>query len=718
MAKKAKAVYAPGELDRVRGKLGNIDNAEAKRVAQILGGEVGYERSQIPESGKPKRRSRNETVELVVGGKGGRGRRPSRRIDISGGMDDGDTVLSQVLDNEKPEDPADDPSVQLKTSYFERVKMDRYAAQPEFDIKNSAQVLVSVFSFFSEPPDYVNPRFVTRRMNDYYQKIEQLVASTRTLFPRNNIKRNDRMKKTSPFVYSILDAIRYWNIERIDSDMAKIQAHPRTARIAEFADILRAVYKPLFILEQLDMEAHIKNSYKLLYKILYIESPMNAKEKYQGLIRTALAALADIRRDVGFCLYPLLMKLVSDRWLPYERFFIDRRRRYMSFLGVTSQEQIAAVDMNAQQVEGDIETLQADAEEQEQTNTEAAGSAEAPENPETAKPAEPEEDISEPEAAARKAQEAAKEFDRKALDRGRTALEALFPKAGWENIEDFPDLYPYFADTYTLKKGYELIAPADPLQQIAILMHILEDLFFGLRYVRFGSITGSDGNLVDVENYLGDIINNWRRYLDDSFIKEYLPRLVEYCRILENASESRTSVYAKKIVNELHWVKRLYFLPYYKFESLGPPPFQKQDASPVYTQIRQLRKYLTSVAVGIEQGTRQGGAETRAACDGINNPWEPYNFEVPNPISRRLDMMLAPKKRNNASLIFFSLAAATVLDYLVNNESSWAYGPRPGPLFRSINNEGITPMFGVEKKYDAEQIFKEALKRREQRSKP
>ncbi|GHV94290.1 hypothetical protein AGMMS50293_06100 [Spirochaetia bacterium] len=698
MANKPKAIYEPGELDKVRNKLGDIDEFEAKRVAQLLGGEVGYERSKTPDPGKPVKRTRHETVELVVDGR--KGKRPNRRIDLAAGDDEND--LSKPVSRVKPGDSADDPSVLLKTSYFERVKMDRYAGQTEFDIKTSPQVLVSILSLFSEPPDYVNSRFVNKRMDEYYRKIEQLVTCTRNLFPRHNSKRNDRMKKTSPFVYTVLDTIRNWDIERIASDMAKIQAHPRSAKTSEFTEILKAVYKPLFLLENLDMDTHIKGAYKLLYKILYIESPMNAKEKYQDLIRNAIASLAEIRRDVHFCLYPLLMKLISDRWLPYERLFIDRQRRFMAFLSVTDHDQIPAVDLSPQQVEsGDVDALKADMQKEQEEALEAENQEE-------------QEDPDDPKVIARKAQEATRESERKALDRGLAALEALFPKAGWNKLEDFPDLYPYFADTYTLRRGYELIAPTDPLQQISILMNILEDLFFGLRYVTFGTAAGLDENPVETDDYLGDIVNNWHRYMDDSFVKEYLPRLSEFCRILENSSESRTSVYARKIVNELHWVKRLYFLPYYKFESLGPPPFQKQDTTPIYSEIRMLRKHLTSIAMGIEQGTRQGGAEAKAPCEGIANPWEPYNFEVPNPVSRRLDALLAPGKRNNASLIFFSLSAAAVLDYLVNNENSWAYGNRPGPLFRSINGEGVTPMFGVEKKLDADHIFKEAMKKREQ----
>jgi hypothetical protein len=190
-----------------------------------------------------------------------------------------------------------------------------------------------------------------------------------------------------------------------------------------------------------------------------------------------------------------------------------------------------------------------------------------------------------------------------------------------------------------------------------------------------------------------------------------LPRLNEYCRILENSSESRTTPYAKKVLNELHWIKRLYFLPYYRFESLGPPPFQKQDVTPVYSKIRVLRQFFTSVAMGIEQGTRNGGAEAKAFCEGINNPWDQYKFEVPNPVSKRMDMLMPPGKRNNASLIFFSLSAIAVLDCIINDENSWSYGGRPGPLFRSVKSEGIIPQFGVEDKLDAEKIFKDSLKK-------
>jgi hypothetical protein len=686
-----KGIYAPGELGRLRKNLGVTDNDEAKRMAQLLGGEVGTERSLEDNSLK---NSKNTLV-------GGKGNKRIRRVDVAS-EDDNNGKFK--LKKSGPY-PGDDPSVPARLSYSERVKIDQFSGQLVFEIKTSMQVLTSIFSFFKEPVDYVNPRFVTSRMNEYFNKIERLVNAARSLFPINNKKRNNQLKRASPFVYAVLDTIRSWDIETLSKNIAGLQAHPRTVKITDFAEVMRGIYRPMFIIEELSLE-NIKSAFKLIYKVLYIESPMEAKEKYQDVIRNIIASIVDIRRNVLFGLYPVVMKMISDRFIIYERFFTERRRRFMAFLSITETEQLSAADLSPQQLENvDTEALQNSLKDDEtDTNNE--------ENPDenAAHGENEEEDPNDPKVIERKAREEQARAEQKALEQGRSAMNVLFPKAGWDKLEEYPDLYPYFADIYSMRHGYELLAPSDPVQQVSVLLHILDDLFIGLRHANFGTIKGPDGNEIKLYDELAEILNNWRRYIEDSFSRDYLPRLTEYCRILENSRDSRSS-YARKNLNELHWIKRLYFLPYYKFESIGPPPFPKNDIVPIYSEIRKLRKFLTVIAVGIEQGMRAGGAAVKAPCIGINNPWGPYNFQVPNPISKRMDMMLPPDKRINATLVFFSLSAVSLLDYIINNENSWAYGSRPGPLFRSVNNEGIIPLFGIDEKLDADKIFKESLKR-------
>jgi hypothetical protein len=692
-----KGIYAPGELSRVREKLGVTDILEAKKMAEVLGGEVGTEREPELDLSKVKKPfRRGEGGKSSKEGKNKRG----RKVDVAPEENTGSRFNKPKLTGPYP---GDDPTVPARLSYGERVKIDQYAGQVVFEIKSSMQVLRSIFSFFKEPVDLVNPRFVTKRMNEYYHKVERLVTSTRNLFPQNNAKRNNQLKRASIFVYKVIDVLRTWDIEHLATNIAELQAHPRAVKVTDFAEVLRGIFKPLFILDDLNIE-NLKSAFKLVYKILYIESPMDAKEKYQEMIRNIIIYIADVRRTVQFGLYPLLMKLISNRFIVYERFFIERRRRYMAFLNVNESKQLNASDLSPQQIEDlDVETLQ--------KNLSDVDDGPKEETPAAAEEDDiPLEDPNDPKVIERKAKEEAEKAERKAVDQGKAALETLFPKAGWERLDEYPDLYPYFANVYSLRGGYELIAPKDPMQQVAVIMNILDDFFIGLRYINFGIVTGPDGTQVRVIEELNDILNNWRRYIEDSFSKDYLPRLTEYCRLLENSEDSRTSPFARKTMNELHWIKRLYFLPYYKFESMGPPPFPKTDIIPVYSIIRKIRKILTAVAMGIEQGIRSGGSAAKVPCNGINNPWEKYNFQIPNPVSKRMDLRLSPDKRINATLVFFTLSSVTILDNIINNENSWAYKDRPGPLFRSVREEGISPVFGVNEKMDADKIFNDALK--------
>ncbi|MDR0668779.1 MAG: hypothetical protein LBF95_01740 [Treponema sp.] len=689
MAKKEKAIYAPGELSQVRKKLGVTDDLEAKRMAKLLGGEVGVERGTEKEA-KPGPSGKAALGDSPVGVQ-----RPKHRVELAF---DGETDLIKGVSVRRPVDPADDPLIPVKASYFERIKMDRFCALPEFKIKSAAQAFMAALSFFGDPPDLVNPSFVNKKLNVYYKTVEQLVTSVRTLFPRNNTKRNEKLKRTSPFAYSVLDTLRYWNLEKIASDIAKVQAHPRNVRITELSDILKNIYRPLFVLERLEVDEHIKESFKLLYKILYVENPVDAREKSQGLIREVLIAFNDVRRDIHYYLYPLLMKLLSDRYLAYDVFFSARRNRFMDFIGASESDQIDPAAMAAE-LKGRQEPVREGGEGEKDEQKEAEG--------------ERDEDSGASEQVERGEKEAARQKERKAMLQGVACLEALFPKAGWERLSGFPDIYPYFRDIYDLKKGYELIAPTDPLLQTVVIMRILDDMLLGLRNVQFGTVVSGASGPVRVDEDLNSIIGEWQGYINVAVEKEYLSRLIEYCRII-GQSESRTSTYAKRLLCEIHWIKRLFFLPYYKFDSPFPPPIQKKDITQVYPAIRLLRRSLTLVASGIEQANRIGGADKVIPCDGIDNPWEAYNFAIPNPVSTRLDALLPAKRRNNATLIFFSLAFSTVLDHLVNDENSWAYRERQGTPFRTVNG---LPQFGVDKAIDAEEIFKESVRRREQSEK-
>ncbi|MDR1074254.1 MAG: hypothetical protein LBL45_11380 [Treponema sp.] len=658
-------------------------------MAKILGGEVGVEREAINHAQKALSATAGKTkaggarsASKAASKTSKSSKIPSRRIEVAS---DEQSILKKPSDT-GTNDPNDDPAMPLVQNYYERLKMDRLASQPVFDIKTVPQAMMSMVSFIKRPKDLVAPIFVSKRMNEYYKTLETLVVSTRTLFPRNNTKRNEQMRKVSHFVYSTLDTIRYWNIERIAGDMAKMQARSRNVKLKDFAGIIQAIYKPLFILEDLSPEIHIKGCYKLLYRQLFIENPVEAS-RYQEVVKNTLSAFIVIRKDIRFRMYPLLMKLVSNKCLPYETFFQQRRKRIMAFINFEESEKIAPVDMLASARRAFKSGAGADS-----TTTVEQDSVES-------------------------AKRQAIAAEKNAVERGLNHLEIMFPEAGWNNLPDYPDLYPYFRGILQMTKGYELIAPTDPVHQMVILVRIIEELLIGLRSVTFTSLTDkedSEGE-ASLDEEMSAIINNWHDYIAESFDKEYISRLSEYCQALAESSDVWRSPFARRLVDEMCFAKHLYFFPHSRYtaqNSTTATTFQKKDLPSLYREVRKLRKNLSIVYGEIEKGMKAGGPEANVKCEGIANPWKPYMFHVAGPISKRLDVLLGQKKRHNASLILFTLSVTIVLDYFMNNADSWAYNPPNDVLFRSIEGKGAVPQFGVDEKIDADAIFKWKLKER------
>ncbi|MCX7949389.1 MAG: hypothetical protein N2509_04680 [Treponemataceae bacterium] len=711
MAKRPPAIYEPGELDRIRQKLGPLDPEEARQLAQKLGGEVGVEKTYVPHREQTHRKGREETVSVSV-----KGSAPRHRVEV---IEQEDETKGRRKNKKAPSSASeDDPTKTFHLSYRERVKMDRWASDVTFEIKSPIQVLFSILSVFKDPPDLVYHRFVTERMNEYYGKLEALVTAVRSLLPRNNVHRNETFRLRYPFAYQVMDTLRYWNIELITSELGRLQAHPRTVQVSDFSDILKAFYRPIILLEQLDIEHHIKPLFKILYTFLYQENPQEAQQKHQAMIRKALVNYPLVMKNIRYLLYPLLMKLLSDRWFDYDDFFKWRKNRIYHFLQIKESDRLSPPEPEdlgprepkeketesspAPEKEEDIPPLIQEPVETLQSTESSQGTAEPPSPQETAGG-----------SAEHGAAPVAAVLSR-AVQKGLDTLGHLFPGIPWQRLAEYPDLYPYFSRVFDFRRGYELMGGVHPMLHIAVLMHILEELFYGLRYVRFGIINTEHTDPARIDDTISRIITNWHEYIERILEKDYLHRLDEYNEALTTASDSRSSSFTKRLLLEINWIKRLYFLPYHTFDSFGPPPFNRNEITPIYSDVHSLKKILTLVAADIEEAIKKGGAEKQVTCSTLDNPWEPYVFQIPNPLSVRLDALLGgkkSKKKTNAALIFFTIAVVTVLDHIMNNQQSWAYSEKAAGPLRSAEeefSEGLSTLASP----DPETIFKESLKNR------
>jgi hypothetical protein len=666
---KDRAVYAPGELNTIKKRLGPVNEKDAKRMQKILGGEVGRERDSYEEEKIRKEADAAKAAAFEA------------------------QKVKHIVELPPDEDEAKKPAFRKsasrrvnKLTYSERVRMDECCGEVENGIKSPWQVFVSKISLFKAPKDKVNPYFIKVILDEYYKQIEILVTSTRLLFPRNNTARALTLKKTSPFAFSVLDTLRQWELNKISTEIAKFQRHPRDVYISEFHTILREIYKPVILLQKLAIEPYIQLAFDKLYSIIYLSNPGEA-EGLRPKITAAISAFEYIRAHITVCLYPLLMKILGDYYLPREEFFTENRAKVLDFLEISEEAIIKIPAPSA--LEDDVENTKDGAKEEVAGEEQGGGAVE---------------DVRESgeEKEARREKEAAAE---RSLDKGRHILEKLFPRSPLDGKTDGGDLFPYFAEILDLKKGTEIISPLDPSLLALVLARIVSELLFGLRSVQFNFNTNE-------EDYITPVLEEWQKTIDESFYNNYVPKLNEYAHMFETTRRNIKSQYSMNLLNDIQWMRRYYLFPLYDYKSGIPPSFSKKDIHSLHFISRQMRKILTDIAQDIDLAVKNGAPESGAVCFKIKNPWDAYEFQIDNPLSKRLNSLLPKKQQINVSLIFFTLAVCSVLDNHLNNHSSPAYSFDKDIVFRSVNNGGEEPVFWVEKRDDTEALFKKTIVRR------
>ncbi|MDR0552356.1 MAG: hypothetical protein LBG72_10190 [Spirochaetaceae bacterium] len=681
-----KAIYAHGELDAVKKRLGPISEDEARRMKSVLGGEVGRERAASDEDITKKHKKHS------AGGK-----KPTRIIETAD------------IEKELAGGAGAAPKKQMpvKASFYERVKMDALCGDAEFGIKTWFQVLRSRFSLFSDPPDLVSSWFLKRILQDYCYHLDFLVTRTRLLFPRNNFSLTEKLKSASHFSFRVLDTIRRWNIETIDSERNRLQRRGKNVYISDFNTLIYEIYKPVYILERLEIYPHIESVYNNLYRLLFLENASAETEKKKEIISKTILAYQFVCKNMRRHFYPIFMKLVSSKFYFYDEFFSECADAVAGFLGVSDAERLqppkepssggrANAENEGWEQEGDSES---DGENEDAKNTGEEGAEE--EKAEEEKPA------------------GLSPNEQKAFDKGLKILDSLFPRAGWLAIDSFPDLIPYFQDVTSLPKGAEFIAPEDPSGIVLVLGAIIEKLLYGFRKIQFttpvgGTLAGLEGRLDESSDprTLGNVLDDWQKIMEEAFERQYIPRIQECSQYSQNVNQrNKLNAYSVKIHSALHWTRRYYFFPFYNYMDKTPPPFKKSEINALYPFVRNFRKKLTTLAAYIDKAVKMGGRENAVSVDGIGNPWDGYVFQIENPLSKRLNMLLGRSQRDNVSLIFFTLALVTVLDDIMNDGMSFAYNANFNKLFRT-GEDGETPVVWIEKVSNTLDIFKQTVMER------
>ena len=662
MADKPEAKWEPGTLDNTRRNIGPIDEAEAKRMMQKLGGEVFTEKSApIDYSALPKAR---EYSKRVVGRSASSV--SSQTAKSSASIPAGGKV--GFATKEKPTRIGSLPELTAK----ERALMDRIMMSEDYKIKPNYGIFNFVRRFKKNGNETVRKAFIEYNLQKHTEHFQEFITTVKSIIQISPDTYKSKILSSSEDKFRFLKTVGSWTMKDIKKHLFDLQ-DAEEVTVAMMIPFVKAIYQDLIKIYYLG-ETRISNFFKDIYNDL-AKYPKFDIKKAQILSKTGITEWFYLYSQVIKGLYPLLMRMCTTKFDYFQDFFLVQTSNILSFLELTK------FDLLLPNKKGDKPA---------ETKTEEKSA---------------EEKKVEEEEQKKKKEEENKKSD--IVEAGIKLLDNLFPEAGFNHLEKMPDMFPYFQPLYQFRDGYNLLAPENPLQITVTLLRITEDIFQGLRNVVF-----TEENEEDVSQNtekLSTVLSEWSVYREVLFERQYADQINDFVNNEYSQGDYKSTLFGKKMITSMLWQTKYNFLPYFEFEQLLlEKPKNDSQYRPMCIRVGFLLRFFTTLSRNIDMAKGQGDVM------GIQNPWEKYKFDIPNVVSKRMDVLLGAKKATdsaatNANLIKYSLMIVSVLDWWVNNPTSPAYSTDPSKIYR-INQEDGAPAFSVPTRNDQNKLFADRVK--------
>ncbi len=527
--------------------------------------------------------------------------------------------------------------------WLDRIKTDFLLTRPEYGAKTMEQAIGAIFSFSKNSPDFVNPKFIQDGDSHYARNLENLVLAVRGLSSKNFATAMQAIRRITLF-NSILLVLREWDVEAVNRELAVLQREPRNRSFADFGPVLKVLLKPYLRLSLLSTNVHLLPAITKMYELARLHAK-SGDERFQlhSYYTSAREELQLVEVALRNRFFPVLLKLLSDTYVEVDQFYLDYSKEILAVVGVEDSELLRDTPGSLESTEGESSRL---------------------------------------------GQKVYRAVPPKLATQGFVLLDQLFPKAGFLVLEENPDLFSYFQTVLSLPKGSDLISVEDPIQIILLVSEILQNLFFGFQNMDWGTILNQAGQVVRLQEELEKIISRWHFFIEEYFVKNYLPLLAEYCREIERSGHASPD--AKRFELQLLWMKRNYLMPHLiipVMEDVRPKTIGYPNFS---LQVREMIDLLSPVAVETEQKGKQ--------LTALMNPESKVVFSVENIVSQRFQNVLRSIEVNdkeekrpldqatNKNLLFYTLSILTALDYNLAQLTSPFYQRQQKFLYRTSDD--------------------------------
>ncbi len=546
--------------------------------------------------------------------------------------------------------------------------MNQLMADKRYRIKASSGFLRA------DRTDRVLREFILYTLNDYLGHVQRCVAYTRKMLPLDDVAGfAGSLARAEPVAAGVVNLTASLDIRTLGSLLGKLQATQEDVTVRDLVPFVKLLFRTLIRVYYLGTHG-VSRVYRAVHGHVVRELVPQDPEALREYTTSAIGEWQYLIEHVVPALYPLVLRMTSAKMLSFSQLFYANGSKVLAWLDVSPEEVYFLKD-------GDLAESPHSMESQQQNDV-----------PDY----DPEDDVSDE------------------VKEGLAVLETLFPEAGWDRLETMPDLCPYFQGVLQFQDGFTQLAPENPLQQTLVLFWILEELFQGLRLIKFEPlpVLSAKDDVEDIDR----ILDEWILYQESVFDKTFSVELKAYTHQIYTQPDFYKTPYGRKLLSNMYTLIKTVFLPYFDIRMYGTTRGPKDDRlPPFYTRVARLKRLLVRYNEAIETGGAGKEQDPDSSVPGVVNPWSPYKFDIANPLSKRLDAICGGKTsrmRTNALLIRYTLSVLNVLDWWINDKQSYAYRETPDYLYRVIEPGSSIPAFGVKAKPDIDALFLKHLKAR------
>lgn len=640
------ADWEPGTLDKTRKNIGLIDEKEAATMAKKLGGQVMYERTTSSSGSQ---------------GQGGKGTGRIIRSSDGGGSKGGSGGSGG---GSKPNTTYQAPRRHIREDLPQVNKkfnaaVDKLMMSPEYKIKPNYGIFNFIRTLQKNGTEKILPEFYQYKLKNDIEHMESFITVIKTLIQIAPATYKSKIVNAPDVKFKFLRMIASWGMSGIKAEYATLENAPGPILACDLIQYTKAIYKPIITIYY-----YGNNKIPKLIKEIYndqVAYPDSPKDKLSTMAKQAITEWLYIDTEIIKKMYPLLMRMCSDSFEPYPDFFSVKVADVLKFTGLHKFDLLL--------------------------------------------PEKPKEE--QKEAPKQKSAPPQKGVKDQTVITGLKLLNQMFPQAGFDKLDEHPDMYPYFQPLYKFADGFNLLSPENPVQVIMVLQRIIEDCFQGCRNIKFTNTeTVKEGT-----DTITSVMDDWSGYREDNFERLYCEPLLDLVNSVYSQPDFDKSHIGKRTITSLLWQVTYHFMPNFKFDQLIlEHPSDESKFRPLFHRTDYARKYLTLV---INECDKQ--ASGRGPVGMVENPWEHYKFGIQNEVSKRLDVLLGAQNKtantnaNNANLLKYTLCFIAVLDWWINNPGSPAYTTDPMHIYRISPSDG-KPLFTTPLRNDQNKLFIEAIK--------